>query len=115
MNESEVDSYKDLIERLYEVTLYFKIEDRIGWEWKVREDNTLKSFYIVLAKENINLAITPEERENFSHRGNGTIQLFRITFFTWRVYGGRIWTINYLIRRRMMVGNECKLCSEEGE
>lgn len=69
MNDWEVDSYKDLMKGLSEAIPHFEEDDRIGWEWEDRDYLSVISFYAILAKEKVDLVLTPErERERESHR-----------------------------------------------
>ncbi|KAL5716954.1 hypothetical protein ACHQM5_010053 [Ranunculus cassubicifolius] len=109
-----------LIEEIYgvlhEVGLTFGEEDGREWLWGKGGRFSVKSFYDVIAKEMAEEELREEEiTRDFPYKRIWDVEVpFRICFFVWMVYLGRIQTMENLNERGMGLTNLCVLC-EDGE
>lgn len=80
--DREVDIYGCLLDGIYQAIIHFGEEEWIGCEKEQGENYTVKSYYVVLAKERVDLVFQPQNTDpNFPNKRiwDKTI-LFEITF-----------------------------------
>lgn len=81
-----------------------------------QEAFSVNSYYAFLAKERAERHFQPQERQiYFSTKIWDPAIPFRVAYFVWRVYFGRIQTKDELITRGMDILSGCSMCENGKE
>ncbi|KAL5702289.1 mannosylglycoprotein endo-beta-mannosidase [Ranunculus cassubicifolius] len=115
-NDWELEKLMEFYGTLHEAGLHFGEEDGRVWIWGSGGRFSVKSLYKEIAKETAEKELRNEEIiRNFPHKKVWDVEIpFRICFFAWMAYLGRVQTMDNLNERGMNLVNLCVFC-DEGE